>query len=371
MFMNYMDYCWDEVTIMFTTAQVARMHATLLGPRASVLGSNFCEFILQTGTALHEVDSTFEFLMTDWNSDGSQDLVAIKKRNTGTNSTEIHVLSGATRFQTFLLQTGTGLHETDDPLHILSGATRSQNSLLQTGTGLHETEDTLRALSGATSFQIPLLQTGTELHETDDSFQFLLTQDRDVVAIKKRGTGTNSTEVHRLSRASQFRAFNLQTGTALHETDGTFQFLMVDWNRDGADDLVAIKKSGTGTKSTEVHILSGASNFERYLLRTGTPLPETGQSTKFLLTDWKGDGRADLVAVRNSGTSAEKTSIHILSGATRFQTFLLQTDTALHKTDGTFDFAMADWDRTGPPDLVAIKKTGTGTNSTEVHVLAG
>lgn len=317
MFMNYMDYCWDEITVMFTKAQVARMHATLLGPRASILGSTFREFILQTGTTLEEVDNSFEFLMTDWNSDGTQDLIAIKKRNTGTNSTEIHVLSGATHFQSFLLHTSTGLHE------------------------------------------------------TNDSFQFLLTQNRDVVAIKKSGTGTNSTEVHRLSRASKFQSFTLQTGTLLHETDATFQFLMADWNRDGTDDLISIKKSGTGTKSTEVHILSGASNFQSYLLQTGTPLGETDQSTKFLLTDWNGDGRPDLVAIRNSGTSSEKTGVQILSGAREFQTTLLQTDTALHNTDGTFDFALADWDRTGRPDLVAIKKKNTGTQSTEIHILAG
>ena len=54
--------------------------------------------------------------------------------------------------------------------------------------------------------------------------------------------------------------FILQTGTALHETDATFEFALGDWNHDGTLDLVAIKKSKTGTNSTEVHVLSGASN---------------------------------------------------------------------------------------------------------------
>jgi hypothetical protein len=51
-------------------------------------------FILQTGTALHETDQTFDFAVTDWNRDGTPDLVAIKKSNTGIHSTEVHVLSG-------------------------------------------------------------------------------------------------------------------------------------------------------------------------------------------------------------------------------------------------------------------------------------
>ncbi|WP_208921653.1 hypothetical protein [Streptomyces capitiformicae] len=47
------------------------------------------------------------------------------------------------------------------------------------------------------------------------------------------------------------------------------------------------------------------------------------------------------------------------------------TGTALHETDATFDFGLADWDRDGRPDLVALKKSNTGTNSTEVHILGG
>ena len=62
-------------------------------------------------------------------------------------------------------------------------------------------------------------------------------------------------------RANPFSGFVLHTGTALHETDNTFASLVADWDRDGRPDLIEVKKSNTGTNSTEVHILSGASNF--------------------------------------------------------------------------------------------------------------
>ncbi len=39
MFMNYMDYVDDQTMVMFTVGQVARMNATLDGPRSSLLGA--------------------------------------------------------------------------------------------------------------------------------------------------------------------------------------------------------------------------------------------------------------------------------------------------------------------------------------------
>jgi hypothetical protein len=89
------------------------------------------------------------------------------------------------------------------------------------------------------------LQTGTPLHETDHTFEFGVALNRDVFAFKKSGTGTNSTEVHVLSAASGYQQFSLQTGTALHETDGTWE-LRVAPNRD----IFALKKNGTGSGTT-------------------------------------------------------------------------------------------------------------------------
>jgi hypothetical protein len=37
MFMNYMDYVDDDSMFMFTVEQVARMHATLEGPRSALV----------------------------------------------------------------------------------------------------------------------------------------------------------------------------------------------------------------------------------------------------------------------------------------------------------------------------------------------
>ena len=99
--------------------------------------SNYQQFSLQTGTALHETNATFDFALG-----ANSDLFAVKKQQTGTNSTEVHVLSAGSGYRQFVLQTG------------------------------------------------------TVLHETDATFAFDVTSNRDLFAVKKANTGTHTTEVH-------------------------------------------------------------------------------------------------------------------------------------------------------------------------------
>ena len=52
-----------------------------------------------------------------------------------------------------------------------------------------------------------------------------------------------------------YQSWLLHTVTALHETSSDWEFSSGDYNRDGYTDIIGIKKSGSGTKSTEIHIL--------------------------------------------------------------------------------------------------------------------
>src|SRR5262249_17508561 len=74
-----------------------------------------------------------------------------------------------------------------------------------------------------------------------------------------------STEVHILDGRSNFQYFSLHTGTALSESGSNWKFLVTNWNGDSYPDLVGIKKSQTGSHSTEVHILQAYDWFVRYL----------------------------------------------------------------------------------------------------------
>ncbi len=269
-------------------------------------------FILQTGTVLHETDASFTFIAYDWNRDGRMDLVAIKKSGTGTHSTEIHVLDGATNFQSYLLHAGTALPETDG------------------------------------TFEFDMGDWNRDGHP-------------DLIAFKKSGTGTHSTEVHILDGATNYQSWLLHTGTVLEESGSNFELKAIDWNRDGRLDLVAIKKNGTGTGSTEVHVLDGAANFQTFILHTGTPLQETGTDFDFDVSDYDGDGIPDLVAVQKRATGTLSTELHVLSGASQFHNFIAHKATGLAETGDNFEFEYAG-------KLIAIKKNGTGTGTTEVHI---
>jgi hypothetical protein len=246
-------------------------------------------FVLQTGTVLGETDDSYQFLMR------GDDLVAIKKWGTGTSRTEVHILSGGDGYQSFVLQTGTGLHETDDTwTFALRGDDLVAIKKRGTGTGMTE----VHILSAGSGYQDFILQTGTALHEVDDSFDFVMRGD-DLVAVKKR-TGAGVTQVHVLDGGDDYRSFNLQTGTALQETDDTWAFAM------RGRDLVAIQKSVTGTCTTEVHVLDGGDDYHSFNLETGTHLGQTDRTWAF------GMRGNDLAAIRKSGGGTRTTEMHVV-----------------------------------------------------------
>jgi len=148
----------------------------------------------------------------------------------------------------------------------------------------------------------------------------------------------------------------------LHETDDNWKFCLGDFNGDGNLDLFCIAKNCTGSKKTEVHILSGASNFHTFIMQTGTGLHETDGNWDFGVSDYCGQGKKDLYCIAKRNTGSKKTEVHVLSGSSNFQNFVLHTSTDLHETDDDYLFY---------PDgnnLYMIKRRG-GSNTTEVHIL--
>lgn len=263
-------------------------------PNVDVL--NYRVFNAHRTTGLHETSDTFEFALAE-----NGDLFAISKSNTGSGTTEVHVLSADSGYREFSLHTPTALHE------------------------------------------------------TGSNAEFALAPNRDLFVILKNGTSSGTTELHALSAASNYSEFVLHTATALHETYENFEFELAD-----NGDLFAIAKNGTGSRTTEVHVLSAESGYQEFSLHTATALHETGSNFKFLLAP-----NRDLLALAKSGTNTGSTEVHTLSADSNYKDFSLHTGSALHVTDDEFDFVLAS-----NRDVVALAKRSTGSGRTEVHVLA-
>jgi hypothetical protein len=119
-----------------------------------------------------------------------------------------------------------------------------------------------------------------------------------------------------------------------------------------------------------VYILSGDDCFKTVKQYTHTALHQTDSKWDFVVADWNGDGKPDLVAIKKSETTTKCTEVHVLSGASSFREFSLRAETPLFRSHGLFEFAVADWTRNGKSDLIAFKKRETATGNTEVHVMS-
>ncbi|MBA3486133.1 MAG: VCBS repeat-containing protein [Lysobacter sp.] len=233
---------------------------------------------------------------------------------------------------------------------------------------------------GGVDYQSFVSHLATALHQTGSAYDWRFqvgdyNRDGvvDIFVIAKMG-GSLATEIHVLDGADGFQSFLLHASTILHQTgsDNAWVFKLGDYNRDGILDMYAISRQGA-SGSTEVHVLDGATRYGSFLAHASTALHSTGGdgSWDFALGDYNGDGRIDIFAISKLGGSST-TELHVLNGATSFKGFLLQTGTALHITgsDHVWSFKVGDYDDDRVLDLFAINKSG-GSGRTEVHVLNG
>ena len=233
-----------------------------------VHGMPYSTFLLQTGTPIGAADgaANFGWAVADFNGDGIPDLFGIKTSNTGTGSVEVHVLDGATRYQSFLLQTGTPIGAANfgwgmgdfngDGMADLFG-------IKATSTGTKTLE--IHVLDSASSYQKFLLQTGTKVTQGDVSnFHFLVAPLNrggiaDVFALRTQAVPSGKLQVRVLDDLDDFQSFALQAGTPIDATDAAvnFSWAAADFDRDGVSDLYGIKTGNTGTGTVEVHVLGG------------------------------------------------------------------------------------------------------------------
>ena len=188
-----------------------------------------------------------------------------------------------------------------------------------------------------------------------------------ILAINRNGA-SGTTEMHIID-GTNVKRFVAQVPTALHRTtDDNWDFDVADYNRDGVLDLYAIKRNGSNNR-TEIHIVDGA-NPGRFLAQFSTALHTTDANWDFAVADYNRDGTPDIYAINRRDTGSNSTAIHIINGANPHQ-FIQQSATGLNATNENWDFSLADYNRDGNLDVYAINRQDTGSNSTAVHVLNG
>ena len=159
--------------------------------------------------------------------------------------------------------------------------------------------------------------------------------------------------------------------TALHQReDGNGDFLIGHCNGNCEPDLYFIKRRNTDTKSIEVHCLDGASNFQKFIVHTGTPLAqrEDGNGDFRMCMSSRGTFYpAVLFFIKRRNTDTKSIEVHSLFGPD-FQKFRVQTGTQIPQSeDGNGDFQMGLYD--GPANVFFIKRRNTDSKMIEVHIL--
>ncbi|SDS51738.1 FG-GAP repeat domain-containing protein [Actinoplanes derwentensis] len=226
-------------------------------------------------------------------------------------------------------------------------------------------------------FQKALVVSGAELGPLGERHELALTDwngdgKPDLTVVKGSGTVTGKTEVRILDGASGFANLLLDSATALGPTDATHAYAFTDWNGDKKPDLVVVQRSGaTADGLTRVSVLDGASSFRRFLIPAGSVPAVTGDRHQFAVADWNGDGRPDLVITQTSGTASKKMEIQVLDGAAGFQRHLTPTLVTSEPESTDRQVIVTDFDADKRPDLAAIQKATAADGKTRLNVLDG
>lgn len=176
---------------------------------------------------------------------------------------------------------------------------------------------------------------------------------------------SGSTEVHIASGASQYQSLTIQSGsTFAEETDGTWSLL--DFDGDGLLDLVFIKTANTGG-TVEVYVASGASSFQTFIYDHGSTF---GLEIEGFWSLVPFASNADLCVIKSINTESDITEVHIASRDSEYETKLLDTKTIFgDQSDATW--SLVDTRNTGVLDLVLIRSQNTFSGFVEVYIASG
>jgi hypothetical protein len=274
------------------------LHGILMNKSASgktevhILGaaSNYSSAIGSYASALHETfPLNWQFSVNDYNQDGWGDVFSVAMSGTATKKTQLHILDGASGYSAFSLHAATALHETSP--------------------------------------------SEWQLAVSDVDYD----GKADLVAVRLKNSATKKTEVHVLDGSTNYSTYTAHGITPLGESDPSqWSFSPIDYNRDGKVDVMAVKFKETASGKAEVTIIDGASGYTTTIGPFITAFSEASASQSQLWgVDYNGDDRGDLMAVQRTGTATKKTEVHVLDGKSNYGTALLHGVTPWGETNAS------------------------------------
>lgn len=123
----------------------------------------------------------------------NSDLFAINRAG-GSGRTDLHVLSAASGYQQFSAHVATALGATDANWEFALAPNRDLAAVARRNTGSGSTE--LHVLSAGSGYQGFSQSGASAFGQTDSNWNFFLNSARDLVGVNRAFTGSGSTEVH-------------------------------------------------------------------------------------------------------------------------------------------------------------------------------
>ncbi|KAJ5623655.1 hypothetical protein N7490_012260 [Penicillium lividum] len=184
--------------------------------------------------------------------------------------------------------------------------------------------------------------------------------------IQTIGTSSGNVEVQ-VSPSNYGYDYIISDETSVFTLQNDGVWLLADYDNDGTLDLIYIQNRNTPSGKVEISVASGASNFQSYLLENTQTVFDVQINGHWQMIDVDGDGKLDLVYIQNSNTASNYVEVYVASGAATYSTLTSQTVSSFSiGNDGTW--LLADWDMDGSYDLFYIQNINTASGYVEVNV---
>ena len=244
--------------------------------------SSFRSRMLSVASGLAGKDpGRWRFFVGSLNGDSRPDLIAVQTSGTPSGKVEVEVYSWASNYRSRALDVTTPLAAfvADDrwQMDIASSADGQADLVFVDTRGAGGTMD-LHVLSAASGYQTWVVQKSTALQSGygRGEVKLLMDDNRDLWLIKHAGTtGTGQMEMHVVTASSDYKTFSLHRGVPAELGPLTkWAFATGDYTGDKKQDMYLLKVDQTGSGRSEVHVLSGASLYRTFVLHRATTLPQ-------------------------------------------------------------------------------------------------